>query len=443
MKKVIAVLVSAAICASTAQAVSFNEKSRINQRIGGGSPVSESASLKIKGLAGTAWNADLSCGNMSLNAETLGTFSSGSFKQLQASLIGSLMSALNPLSLLGAAIQKSNPDLYDDLMNGSFMASDSFLSNLGNCQTMQGYVLNNMPAGSLKQLSVGEEYSSAIKKHADGNVQLSSLIMSDSAGSSYDDGSNGVTFGGEKRGSVDKPIDVIDYTSKAGFNTLADRDSDDTSTLSSSDASELGMAKYFKSPSQVNDFVEKVVGETHFYTDSSEEPRKEEKGIGAKAVYSEARDTAADSLNTLVDTDISSIDDSDLTSLSTSGVNVSRDLVLALKQIHPNERKSYINALASDIAISQTYEKLLNSVRIIDAGMRDSSVSNVAAVREEAMLKRDRLIQEMDLLERELRFNRELAGSSPMDIMQRANLESDRAISVKNPGANVNVSGAN
>ena len=50
-------------------------------------------------------------------------------------------------------------------------------------------------------------------------------------------------------------------------------------------------------------------------------------------------------------------------------------------------------------------------------------MTNNEAVRSEALHKRALLIQEMDLLERELRFKKELAGSAQIDILRRANME--------------------
>lgn len=102
---------------------------------------------------------------------------------------------------------------------------------------------------------------------------------------------------------------------------------------------------------------------------------------------------------------------------------MTRDLLLAIKQIHPTEQAAYVAALATDISMANTYEKLLHSVRIMDAGLRDESVTNNEAVRSEALHKRALLIQEMDLLERELRFKKELAGSAQIDILRRANME--------------------
>lgn len=434
--------IMAVVISSQSHAVQFNERQRINQRIGGGEPLDRTSSFNVNGNAGASWNMDLSCSDMSLNAEMLGSFSSGAFKQLQSSLLGSLQSALNPISLMGYALQKANPDLYDSLMNGSFMASDSYLSNLANCQSMQNWAYSQMPEGSLKSLSVGEEYTKAVKTAASRNYSLSSLLLSDSSGGSYDGGKNGVTFGGVSgQGAAGKPIEVVKYTSKVGFNALAGRSATASSSLPSS--STLGMATYFRSPAEANSFIETVVGETNLYTDSDEEARQEKLGRGAKLAYSKRRDETVTNLTSLVRTNVRSIRDSDLQEMSTPGVNVSRNLVLALQQIHPNEREAYINELASDIAISKTYGQLLTAVRIIDAGLKDKSVSNVEAVRNEALHKRELLIQEMDLLERELRFNKELSGGAPMDIMRRANLENSGTTTINGSVGPVNVSGAN
>lgn len=441
-KATVIVALVAAVVSSHAGAVQFSERQRINQRIGGGEPLDRASTYNISTNAGASWNMDLSCSDMSLNAELLGSFSSGDFKQLQSSLMSSLQSALNPVALLGYAIQKANPDMYDMLMNGSFMASDSFLSNLANCQSMQNWAYSKLPDGSLKSLSVGEEYTRAVKSAANRNYQLSSLLLSDSSGGSYDGGKSGITFGGSSgQGVSGKPIEVVKYTSKVGFNALAGRSASSTSSLPST--STLGMATYFKSPAEANTFIEQVVGETNLYTDSDEEARQEELGRGAKLVYSEKRNETVTSLTSLVRSNVSTITDKDLQALSTPGINVSRNLVLALQQIHPSERASYINELASDIAISKTYGQLLTAVRIIDAGLKDKSVSNVEAVRNEALHKRELLLQEMDLLERELRFNKELSGGSPMEIMRRANLENTGATPINSSIGSVKVSGAN
>ena len=441
-KRVLAVGIVLLLGATPGMAEQFGDRAVINQRIGGGRPIDEPSSVDIMKKSGGDWNVDLSCGDMSLNAELMGSFNAGAFKELQASLMGQLMAALNPLSLLGAALQRANPDLYDQLMNGNALATDAFNTNLANCQGMQQEILNRTPDGAMKKLAIGEDYANAVKKHASGGYQLKDLILSDKGGKSYDSGSNGVTFGGEKRGTVDKPINVTEYTTRTGFNALAGRSSTSTATLSSSAAKKLGFSNSFKSPAEADEFISEVVGETELYTDSSATPRVEQQGIGAKAAFARELENVSTNLNALSNKSVSSLTDTELANASTSSITVNRDLILALKQIHPAERQNYINALATDIALSRTYDRLLHSVRIIDAGMHDDSVANVEAVREEAAQKRERLVQEMDLLEREMRFKRDMAGGASIDIMHRANLENTKA-TMRSPGGELPVNSAN
>jgi integrating conjugative element protein (TIGR03755 family) len=423
-------------------AAQFDDRAVLNQRIGGGSPLDDPSSVRVAGSNGVKWNADLSCGDMSLNAELMGSFNSGAFKELQASLMGQLMGALNPLSLAGMVLQRANPDVYDAIMNGNGLATDAFNQNLASCQQMQQEILNRMPAGSIKQLSIGEEYSSAIKEHANKKYQLKNLILTDKGGSSYDDGSKGIPFGGENRGQTGKPIEVTKHATYAGFNALAGRSATDTSALSTAQAKDLGMSSAFKSPAAANNFITEVVGETKLYTSSDEEPRTESAGIGAKAAYAKELDKVKTDLTSLSSQNIDTVTDAELSKASTSNITVSRDLLLAIRQIHPNERGAYVNSLAADLAMSRTYDKLMHSVRILDAGLRDNSVTNIETVRQETELKRERLLQEMDMLEREMRFKKELAGSSAIDIMKRANLE-NRDVIIRKSTTPLKVNSAN
>lgn len=431
------------IIAAQAHGTQFDDRTVINQRIGGGRPIDEPATYNTNTKAGGSWNVDLTCSDMSLKSELIGGFDSGSFKQLQASLMGNLKAALNPLSLVGSAIQRANPDLYETMMNGSMMLNDEFGKNLANCQSMQQQVLNGMPEGSIKQLSIGQEYSSAIKRQTQQNVQLKDLLLKGSdPRSGYDTGAKGITFDGSKQGTLSKPIKVVEHTTYAGFNALAGRSSTDNTSLSASQAKELGFSSAFKSPAEAAAFTSEVVGETKLYSDDSVAPRDDEKGIGAKRQYAQELENVKSNINELLAKDISTVSASDLQKVSTSSVVVNNDVLLALKQIHPADRLGYINALSTDIALARTHEKLLYSVRIIDAGLTDASVSNVEAVRSDALFKRERLMQEMDLLEREIRFKRELSEGSAQDIMRRANME-NRSGSYKNPGAELPVNKAN
>ena len=177
-KQVLAVAVMLMLGTTSGMAEQFGDRAVINQRIGGGRPIDEPSSVEFMKKTGGDWNVDLSCGDMSLNAELMGSFNAGAFKELQASLMGQLMAALNPMSLLGAALQRANPDLYDQLMNGNALATDAFNTNLANCQGMQQEILDRTPDGAMKKLAIGEDYASAIKKHADGGYQLKDLILS-------------------------------------------------------------------------------------------------------------------------------------------------------------------------------------------------------------------------------------------------------------------------
>lgn len=442
MKKRVMAGALLALSCQIAMAAQFDERAIMNQRIGGGRPLDEPSSIQVVGKNEVKWGADLSCGDMSLNAELMGSFDSGAFKELQASLLGQLMAALNPLSLAGMVLQRANPDVYDALMNGNALATDAFNQNLASCQEMQQEILNRMPAGSIKQLSIGEEYSSAIKKHAKKKYQLKDLLLKDKSGSSYDDGSSGISFAGAKRGQAGKPIEVTEHATYAGFNALAGRSATNASALSASEAKKLGMSSAFKSPSAANDFITQVVGETTLYTDDSENPRQESVGIGAKAAFAKEQDVVSDVLTNLSSKSVDSVTDAELKNASTSSIKVTRDLLLAVRQIHPNERQAYIDALATDIAMARTYDKLMHSVRILDAGLRDDSVTNVDTVRSEVELKRTRLLQEMDMLEREIRFKKELAGNAPIEIMQRANLE-NKPVTIQKSGTMMPVNSAN
>lgn len=423
-KRILSVACLLALFSGPTWAAQFDERAVINQRIGGGRPIDAPSSTEPFSKASAGWNVDLSCSAMSLNSEMLGSFNSGAFKQLQSSLVGQLMAAVNPTSLIGMAIQRANPDVYDMLMSGSMTATDAFNANVMTCQEMQQGVFDSLPAGALKNLTVSEEYAEAIKKHANGNYQLKDLVFKDgSAGRSYDDGKKGVDFGVEKRGMIGKPIKVTEHTSYAGFNALAGRAATDSSPLPTSATNAMGMGAVFKSPREANTFISDVVGETRMYTDSDASPREEDRGIGAKAAYAKEFDATNSKLLDLARRPSSSITAKDLESASTSSIKVTRDLLLAIKQIHPTEQAAYVAALATDISMANTYEKLLHSVRIMDAGLRDESVTNNEAVRSETLHKRALLIQEMDLLERELRFKKELAGSAQIDILRRANME--------------------
>lgn len=440
-KNIISLVVLAAISAN-ASAAAFDERAVINQRIGGGRPIDEPTTLDAYGKADARWNVDLSCSEMSLNSEIMGSFNSGAFKQMQSSLIGQLMAAVNPASLIGMVIQRANPDLYDAMMNGSIAATDAFNTNGLSCQNIQQGVLDKIPSGALNKLAISEEYAGAIKKHANSNYQLKDLILKDGGkGGSYDDGKSGVTVGNEKRGMVGKPIKVTEHTTYAGFNALAGRAATDSSALSSA-ASNQGMGSVFRSPSEANSFISGVVGETKMYTDNDAPPREEDRGIGAKAAFNKELTSSTTELTQLASKSAASISAADLEKASTSSIKVSRDLLVALKQIHPKEQGAYLSALATDIATARTYDKLLHSIRIVDAGLRDESVTNNAAIRDEALRKRELLMQEMDLLERELRFKKELAGSAQIDILRRANLE-NKSGNFQNPKAELSVNKAN
>ncbi len=441
--KILPVACLLAMVGLPAIAAQFDERAVINQRIGGGRPLEAPTANNPFSKAAAGWDVDLTCSEMSLSSEILGSFNSGSFKQLHTTLAGNLMAALNPTSLIGMALQRANPDLYDSMMSGSLSATDAFNMNAMSCQEMQQGILDKMPAGALNKLAISEEYSEAIKKHANSNYQLKDLVFKDgAAGRSYDDGKKGVQFGTEKRGMVGKPIKVTEHASFAGFNALAGRRATDSSPLSPSAAQSMGMGAVFKSPKEANTFISDVVGETRMYTDKDASPREEDRGIGAKAAYAKEFEAKNKQLLELANKPVSSITAKELESASTSSIKVTQDLLLAIKQIHPKEQGAYVSALATDLAIANTYDKLLHSVRIMDAGIRDESVTNNEAVRTEAMHKRALLVQEMDLLEREIRFKKDLAGSSAIDILRRANME-NKAGSFRTPTEEVPVGTAN
>lgn len=388
--------------------------------IGGGNAVTMGSAGNMDSISvGGGWNNNLVCGNMNLNTtlENQLNGATAGFQNIMTSVVSNATGAIASMPAL--ILQRSNPALYNLLVNGILQARLDFDRSKGTCRALADKMAdvagNQMGWGKLAE---GQALSQTLASNSDA---VSAIEQVERKG-----GNDGVTWvGGERAGgSGQKPIRIVSDVAKAGYNLLNKRSADDNSSISKDTCNNGLICNVWSSPSEATAFANRVLGEQQQQTCDTCSKTVTSPGVGLTPLIQDAYDLKLKALQDLL-TGRKTVSVENLQAASSNSLPITRGVVSALK----DERDQDVLArrLASEVALSDVLEKALALQRTMMAGSKEPNVASNDLAVQAVGQQSSALQQEIGNLKMELDMRQQLAQNSPMKIIERSQVRAENS----------------
>ncbi|MDP8185343.1 integrating conjugative element protein [Phocoenobacter skyensis] len=367
-------------------------------QIGGGAGYMSPPSLHDLNVLelGIGWEADLMCGNFSLEKTIKNTFNTDRIKDSAKSLLGNLIGSVKGAiaSMPAMILQRANPQLYDLITNGMYQAKIDFNRLKTNCEQMSSVLADTTFNGKWSKYANLSTYKDIMTNSTD--LEINGVKQEYENKKGLD---GGPWIGGVKKGGQSQsPMNIIGDVAKAGYNILNQRNATDTSTVSKSSC-KGALCETFDTPKKVADYLTDVVGEISTGTCSPSQGCPETKTKPGQGLTTKIEKTNIQVVKDLQNTlNEGTPTTESLAKLSTATVPVTRGLIEALKNDPDVDVLS--QKLAVEIATAKEMERLLLARRAILAGMREPNViqnENAQAELEKTLKRVDLEIEQVNL----------------------------------------------
>lgn len=398
--------------------------------IGGGRAVSMQKLSHMQSITvGAGWNANLICGDMSLQTtlkNQLNGLTNG-FQQIMSNVIQSATSAVASLPAL--ILQRADPALYNLLTNGILQARLDYDRSKLTCRAI-AEKMADMAGGQMgwEKLSEGM----ALKDAVASTDAVSAIEQAES-----DRGNKGVPWvgGGNAGGSGQKPIKVVSDVTEAGYNLLNSRSVGTTGTVNQSQCANNLVCQTWKSPEEAAQFAVRVLGDSVHQTCDGCTKTTTTPGVGLTPIIQEAYEVKLKALQELV-TGVKPTSFENLQTASSNALPITRGVIEALR--NEPDLDLMVTRLASEVALASVMEKALLLQRTILTGSKEP---NVAAndLAQTAITKENTILeQEINNLKNELELRQQLANNSATMILERyrTRAEGSRGIYQGDPNRN-------
>lgn len=384
--------------------------------IGGGTAVPMGTAPGMSSLAvGIGWNTNLTCGQMSLTTtlqDQLNGVTAG-FEQIMSGVIQNATAAVASLPAL--IIQRADPGLYNLLTNGILQARLDFDRSQLTCQTM---------ATRMAQLAGGEMGWDQLAQgialtHTIGTTDAVSAIQAAQA----NDGNNGVPWvGGTNAGGVGQPpIQTIGDVVRAGYNLLNGRSVSDTAPIAPAACNSALTCEAWPSPDAAAAWAVRVLGEQEEQTCAACTKTQTTPGTGLTPVVQQTYESKVQAIDALA-TGAKPLTAANLAAAGSNAVPITRGVIEALRD--DQDESLLIQRLASEVALSSVLEQALTLQRVLLTGREEPNVAANQLAQQAISRQSHILEQEIQNLKTELDLRRELAGNSPMEIIEREHVRS-------------------
>ena len=385
--------------------------------IGGGRAVSMSRAPGMQSYGvGVDWNANLICGDMSLEV-TLRNQLNGITEGFQAIMSDIIESATAAVASLPALIiQRADPGLYNLLTNGILQARLDFDRSKLTCRQI---------ADRMAQVAGGQLGWDQLAE----GLALRNAVASTDAVSAIEEaennrGNNGVPWvGGENAGgTAQEPIRVVSDTTRAGYNLLNGRAITDTSAIDENACNARLTCEVWPSPDAAAAWAVRVLGETEHRTCETCTKTQATAGVGLTPLIQEEYERKIQALQGLVSGN-QPLTIENLEAAGSTAMPITRGVIESLRD--EQDQDLLAKRLASEVALATVLERALLLQRILLAGAKEPNVAANRLAQDAIYREGEWLNREIDNLRTELEVRRTLASNAPIAIIERHSGRSD------------------
>ncbi|MEA9822448.1 integrating conjugative element protein [Xanthomonas campestris pv. raphani] len=379
--------------------------------IGGGRAVSMGPVGNMQSIGvGAAWNSNLVCGDMSITTTLQNQLNgvTNGFQSIMSNVIQNATSAVASLPAL--IIQRADPGLYNLLTNGILQARLDFDRSKMTCRAIANRMAD-MAGGQTgwDQLSEGM----ALKQAVSSTDAVSAIERAEA-----NKGNSGVPWvgGSSAGGSGQAAIKVVGDVTRAGYNLLNGRGVTDTSSINANDCNGRLTCQTWTSPQAAATWATRVLGEREQRTCQACNKTATTPGAGLTPLIQEEYETKLKALQELV-SGAKPTTAANLDAAGSASLPVTRGVIEALRDEPDQDLLG--KRLASEVALASVMEKALLLQRTLLTGRKEPNVAANELATKAVDQESGALAQEIQNLKTELELRRELAGNSPMALIQR------------------------
>ncbi|WP_221229162.1 integrating conjugative element protein [Xanthomonas sp. 3075] len=379
--------------------------------IGGGRAVSMGPVGNMQSIGvGAAWNSNLVCGDMSITTTLQNQLNgvTNGFQSIMSNVIQNATSAVASLPAL--IIQRADPGLYNLLTNGILQARLDFDRSKMTCRAIANRMAD-MAGGQTgwDQLSEGL----ALKQAVSSTDAVSAIERAEA-----NKGNSGVPWvgGSSAGGSGQAAIKVVGDVTRAGYNLLNGRGVTDTSSINANDCNGRLTCQTWTSPQAAATWATRVLGEREQRTCQACNKTATTPGVGLTPLIQEEYETKLKALQELV-SGAKPTTAANLDAAGSASLPVTRGVIEALRDEPDQDLLG--KRLASEVALASVMEKALLLQRTLLTGRKEPNVAANELATKAVDQESGALAQEIQNLKTELELRRELAGNSPMALIQR------------------------
>lgn len=307
-------------------------------------------------------------------------------------------------NLPGYILSKVNPNLYDIFMNALAQAQAKFQLATKSCELIESELRNGGdPFEEFATFSYGDTWKAGV-----GTSGVDVVDVHEQAKKSSDNGLVHPCYG--RAGGKNQPnYEVLGDTAAIGYNRLIERDKCDTRSLVVGPTT-VPLVKKFKSPSEVREWVNVVVGEVSIDIDSDGDANSTP-GAGLLPLISKRKNDIYEKLIDIYDgSEPPTLDN--LAEVSAPGIMVTSQVISSLRYLDPGEAQIFLGRLSDEIAVSDVIDSALLIRRTLATGQKETDSFKVGAVDKNVSRAIRDIDNEMDLVMKENEVRKQLLGKS-------------------------------
>lgn len=331
---------------------------------------------------------------------------------------------------IALAVQRAMPEMYDFAMQVDSQLSGEIEVAKMSCETaMENLDQGISPFDNWISASGGFSWANSLNT-ADATGDINILEAEDNASNEKGEVSVPWVNGELKGGEGEEPILVVHDATLVGYAAQAGAGSSSTDEATSADGeiefTSIGgggtvqrpqaLAGYWASSGQAAEWAKNVLGETTISYCATCTEGGFEAGKGLQwAAHQEQEEvvTAWNDLYATVAGDPVDASIGELRAISSTRVQITRDVIVALSNLHPQDKRVYIRRLASDVAMYRTIEKGMALRRILKASLQEPGIQTHKAGVEEIEKKITELEEEVQELVFDVEIGSKLVSSVP------------------------------
>lgn len=336
----------------------------ISYEIGGYSKQNSRQNHSVPFSAALKWGKNGFCGafDQSLSVSNILNNLSGKAKKLESDLVKTATGVIS--NGLWIELARLDPTLYEVLQQGKLDALEEFGLSIASCEQAAEDLATGGGADDWIQMSSKNDWFA--KDHGGDAVKAKENIEKNmgNSGIKWLDGKN-------RGGSGQPPIEVEKDIVLAGYNLLSGRTPTNTS---SADDTGPSYTKFWKTPSEAQEWITDIIGTTEIATCTSCQKKKTKPGKGVYGYLERLQVEYQHKLEKLITSSRSNFTAEELEAVSSPGMVITQQIIEALR-LETLYQKPLTEKLAEEIATNDVIERLIAARQILIAGKREANVS--------------------------------------------------------------------